>query len=298
MKNLKDLRIFIETSRLGSLSACARQMDLSPAVVSAAIKRLESELNTVLFVRSTRRLRLTVKGEQFLEHCREAVDILETAALQLQDDTHEITGNLSLSASSDLGRNIILPLIDDFMTLHPKVTVQLHLSDSYADLYGQQIEMSLRYGTPKDSTMIAVPIVTDNHPILVASQTYIDRHGKPTTPYELANHNCLCLGHDERILSQWTFENKNEKLEIEVSGNRSSKDGDIVRRWALAGHGIAMKSQLDVAEDLKTGRLQHISFDGWQTPRYPLYLMCPERRLIAPLFNALKEHLIKNLNSV
>lgn len=85
MKNLKDLKIFIETARLGSLSACARHMDLSPAVVSAAIKRLETELDTVLFIRSTRRLRLTNKGEQFLQHCREAVNILETAALELHN---------------------------------------------------------------------------------------------------------------------------------------------------------------------------------------------------------------------
>ena len=296
MKNLQDLKIFIETARLGSLSACARQMDLSPAVVSAAIKRLEAELDTVLFIRSTRRLRLTNKGEQFLQHCRDAVNILETAALELHNDTHEISGNISLSASSDLGRNLILPLIDDFMAIHPKVTVQLHLSDSYADLYGQQIEMSLRYGIPKDSTMIAVPIVTDNYPILVASQSYIKRHGKPKTPQQLAEHNCLCLGHDERILSQWVFENGKQKLEVEVSGNRSSKDGDVVRRWAVAGHGIAMKSHLDVAADIKAGRLQQIEFSGWYTPKYPLYLMCPERRLIDPLFNALKEHLIKNLN--
>ena len=299
MKNLQDLRIFIETARLGSLSACARHLDLSPAVVSAAIKRLEAGVETVLFVRSTRRLRLTSKGEQYLKHCRDAVAILDNAYAGLHDNDAELTGTIRLSASSDLGRNLILPWLDDFIDIHPKVTVQLHMSDSYVDLYGQQIDLALRYGAPKDSSLVALPIVLNNRPILCASKEYLSKIDKgigiPNMPEDLSKHNCLCLGHDEKYLSEWTFEKEGKTKRVAVAGNRRSKDGDVVRRWAVAGKGIALKSQLDIAGDLKAGRLVEVELNGWQVANYPLYLICPERRLIDPLFNAVKEYLIKRV---
>ena len=302
MKNLQDLRIFIETARLGSLSACARYLDLSPAVVSAAVKRLEAEIETVLFVRSTRRLRLTSKGEQYLKHCRDAVAILDNAYAGLHDNDAELTGTIRLSASSDLGRNLVLPWLDDFMQIHPKVTVQLHMSDSYVDLYGQQIDLALRYGAPKDSSLVALPIVLNNRPILCASKAYLDKVdndiGSPRIPEDLTQHNCLCLGHDEKYLSEWTFEKEGKTKRVAVAGNRRSKDGDVVRRWAVAGQGIALKSQLDIAADLKAGRLVEVALDGWQVANYPLYLICPERRLIDPLFNAVKEYLIERVEGV
>ena len=302
MKNLQDLRIFIETARLGSLSACARHLDLSPAVVSAAVKRLEVEIETVLFVRSTRRLRLTSKGEQYLKHCRDAVAILDNAYAGLHDNDAELTGTIRLSASSDLGRNLILPWLDDFIDIHPKVTVQLHMSDSYVDLYGQQIDLALRYGAPKDSSLVALPIVLNNRPILCASKEYLNKIDKdigiPTMPEDLSQHNCLRLGHDEKYLSEWTFEKAGKTKRVAVDGNRRSKDGDVVRRWAVAGKGIALKSQLDIAGDLKAGRLVEVELDGWQVANYPLYLICPERRLIDPLFNTVKEYLIERVEQV
>ena len=302
MKNLQDLRIFIETARLGSLSACARHLDLSPAVVSAAVKRLEAEIETVLFIRSTRRLRLTSKGEQYLTQCKDAMVILDNAYAGLHDNDADLTGTIRLSASSDLGRNLILPWLDDFMDIHPKVTVQLHMSDSYVDLYGQQIDLALRYGAPKDSSLVALPIVLKNRPVLCASPEYLDKldsgMGLPKTPEDLSQHNCLCLGHDEKYLSEWTFEKEGKVKHVAVAGNRRSKDGDVVHRWAVAGRGIALKSKLDIATDLKAGRLVELTVDGWQVANYPLYLICPERRLIDPLFNAVKEYLIERADGV
>lgn len=292
MKNLQDLRIFIETARMGSLSACARYMDLSPAVVSASIKRLESDIDTVLLIRSTRKLRLTSKGEQFLQHCKEAISILDNAYADLHGNDAELTGTIRLSAPSDLGRNWVLPWLDAFMQTHPKVSLQLHVSDGYVDLYTQQIDLALRYGTPKDSSLIALPIALDNRPVLCAAPEYLATFGEPTTPKDLVNHNCLCLGHNDKYFSHWTFERTGKQVSVAVSGNRRSKDGDVVRRWTILGHGVALKSRLDVAADIKAGRLIELALDGWQVAPYPLYLICPERRLIDPLFNAVKEYLI------
>ncbi len=292
MKNLQDLRIFIETARMGSLSACARHMDLSPAVVSASIKRLENDIDTVLFIRSTRKLRLTSKGESFLQHCKDALGILDNAVAELHDNDAELTGTIRLSAPSDLGRNWVLTWLDAFMQTHPKVDLQLHVSDGHVDLYGQQIDLALRYGSPKDSSLIALPIVLDNRPVLCASPEYLTQYGEPKTPKDLTEHNCLCLGHNDKYFSHWTFERENKQFSVAVSGNRRSKDGDIVRLWTILGHGVALKSRLDIVDDLKAGRLIEIEMAGWQVTPYPLYLICPERRLIDPLFNAVKAYLI------
>ena len=298
MKNLQDIRIFIQTARMGSLSACARHMELSPAVVSASIKRLESDIDTVLFIRSTRKLRLTSKGEQFLQHCKDALSILDNAHASLHNNDAELTGTIRLSAPSDLGRNWVLSWLDNFMQAHPKVNLQLHVSDGHVDLYGQQIDLALRYGIPKDSSLVALPIALDNRPVLCAAPKYLAQFGTPKTPKDLTEHNCLCLGHNDKYFSHWTFERAAKQISIAVAGNRRSKDGDVVRRWAILGHGITIKSRLDIANDIKAGRLSEIELDGWQVPPFPLYLICPERRLIDPLFNAVKDYLIQCVQQI
>ena len=114
MKALQDLKIFLLTAQLGSLSACARQMNLTPAATSAAIKRLEAELAVMLFVRSTRRLRLTQEGELFRQHCQEALQILDDGIQTLSQGVELIRGRLQLSTPSDLGRNLLLSWLDEF----------------------------------------------------------------------------------------------------------------------------------------------------------------------------------------
>lgn len=301
MKNLTDYRIFIETARLGSISECARQMDITPATASASIKRLEAELGAVLFIRSTRSLRLSEAGEKFLPLCQEALSLFNEAVASVQNKDGELSGQIRLSSPSDLGRNVLLPILDEFMETHPKVTIRLHLSDSYADLYGQQIDLALRYGTPEDSRLIAMPIVPNNTVVLVASPSYIAKHGIPNSPEDLKNHNCLCLARKDIYHTRWEFtqvqNNKTTRKKIDVTGNRMSKDGDVVRLWAVAGKGIARKSYLDVAQNIRKQELQVIEFagQGWQDEACPLWLLCAERRLISPTVQALKSFLSQKL---
>lgn len=296
---MQDLRIFLETARLGSISACARQMDMTPAAASAAIKRLEAELDTLLFVRSTRSLHLTDKGEQFLPRCREALGMMDDAYASIKEKQAHLSGTLRLSSPSDFGRNVLLPWLDEFMTSHPKVSLRLHLSDSYADLYGQQIDLALRYGEPEDSSLIALPIAPHNRIVACASPEYLNQHKPLSHPNDLAQHNCLCLARKDTFHTRWAFvkKQKNKVLErthVNVSGNRRSKDGDAVRLWAVSGQGVALKSYLDVAQDIQAGKLALIHFnEPWQGEDCPLNLLCSERRLLSPLVQALKSFLIE-----
>lgn len=297
MKNLQDLRIFLETARLGSLSACARQMDITPAVASAAIKRLEAELDALLFIRSTRSLRLTEQGERFLPQCREALALLDDGAAALRQHSQELSGQLRLSAPSDLGRKLLLPWLDTFMDMHPKVRLRLHLSDAPADLYSQSLDLAVRYGIPKDSSLIAIPLAPENQVVLCAAPAYIQQFGVPEMPQDLTRHNCLCLGHNDILHTRWTFVQGNQSMYVDVTGNRDSKDGDVIRLWALAGKGIARKSRLDVAPELRSGALVELDV-GWQSENYPLNLICAERRLMNATVQALREHLTDRVQSV
>lgn len=289
MTSLKDLKIFSTVCRLGSLSACARELDLSRAVVSASLKRLESELDTLLLVRSTRSLRLTSSGKLFLEKCRGALELLDEAYAEIHHERADYRGAIRLSAPSDLGRNVVLPWLDEFLSDHPNLELTLELSDSLSDLYSYPVDLALRYGEPRDSNLIALPISLENRALACCAPEYLKRRGKPTAPRELKEHNCLCQGLNETYQDRWPLPGTGQQL-FEVHGNRRCKDGDVTRRWAVEGKGIAFKSLLDVADDLLEGRLVELDL-GWESQAFPLYLLCAERRLLSPMVNALAVHL-------
>ncbi|WP_139291823.1 LysR family transcriptional regulator, partial [Pseudomonas aeruginosa] len=158
MLRYDDLQVFVHTSDSGSLSAAARQLEISPAVASAALKRLESELEVRLFARSTRSLRLTPEGDAFLLHARASLRSLEEGRRLLQGGKDQIAGVLQLSAPSDFGRNLLLPWLDEFQARYPQLSLRLLLGDRVTDLYRQPVDVAIRYGAPADSSLVALPL--------------------------------------------------------------------------------------------------------------------------------------------
>ncbi|QEL54660.1 LysR family transcriptional regulator [Chromobacterium paludis] len=290
MIRLDDLQVFIRAADLGSLSAAARLLDLSPAVASAALKRLEAEVGAQLLARSTRSLRLTLAGERYLEHARAALDALAAGGRALAQDRQALAGSLSLSMPSDLGRNVLRPWVDDFLARHPGLSLQLRVSDRVADLYRQPVDVALRYGVPEDSSLVALPLAPDNKRVLCASPDYLARHGAPDAPPALRERECLRLVLGEAVHERWSFERGGERQTVAVSGRWMSDDGEIVRRWAGEGRGIAYKSGLDVLADLRAGRLLPL-LEGYETEAAPLYLVTPHRLMLSPAVTALREHL-------
>ncbi|MGP6219051.1 LysR family transcriptional regulator, partial [Pseudomonas paraeruginosa] len=173
MLRYDDLQVFVHTSDSGSLSAAARQLDISPAVASAALKRLESELEVRLFARSTRSLRLTPEGDAFLLHARASLRSLEEGRRLLQGGKDQIAGVLQLSAPSDFGRNLLLPWLDEFQARYPRLSLRLLLGDRVADLYRQPVDVAIRYGAPADSSLVALPLAADNRRVLCAAPAYL-----------------------------------------------------------------------------------------------------------------------------
>lgn len=296
MIRLDDLQIFASAADHGSLSAAARQLDLTPAVASAGLKRLETELGTRLLARSTRSLRLTPDGERYLHYARTVLEQIDAGRHALARTRKTIGGTVALTVPSDLGRHVLCRWLDDFQTQHPEVSLQIRIGDQVADMFRAPIQLAIRYGVPEDSSLVALPLATDNRRVLCAAPAYFARYGHPATPAELRSHNCLRFALSDSLHDRWTFFEGDRPQVVAVTGNRSSNDGELVHRWALEGHGLAYKSRLDVLGDLRAGRLQ-TALDTYRGEPAPLHLVSPHRSMLSPTVQALREALQQQMDS-
>ncbi|MEF8754241.1 MAG: LysR family transcriptional regulator [Accumulibacter sp.] len=290
IRNLQDLRVFVLAADSGSLSTAAHMLDLSPAVASASLKRLESDLGSVLLVRSTRSLRLSPEGERLLPAARCALAGLSDALDDIAQARSSLREELRIAMPSDLGRNHLLAWFDSFLLQHPDVTLRTHVSDRPADLYQQPVDVAIRYTDMADSGLVALPILSGNRRILCAAPTYLARHGVPAVPVDLSRHNCLRFRLGNAVHEHWRFSLEGQEIVVTVNGNRIADDGDAVHRWALAGHGIAYKSALDVGKSIAAGLLVPLCTE-WTTEAAPLSLVCADRRQLSPLVVLLRDHL-------
>ena len=290
MLRFDDLQLFVRAADLGSLSAAARVMDMSPAVASASLKRIEAQLGARLLARSTRSLRLTAEGQGFLDYARASLSSLDEGRRLLARGQEQVSGVLQLSAPSDFGRNLLLPWLDEFQREHPQLTVRLLLGDRIADLFRQPVDIALRYGEPEDSSLVALPVARENRRVLCASPAYLARKGEPRQLEHLLQHNCLLFMLGSRIHDHWQFHDGKRELGLTVSGDRFSDDADVVRLWAVAGAGIAYKSWLDVAGDVQAGRLK-VLLPELECERAPLNMLCAHRAQLSKPVNLLRDML-------
>lgn len=286
---INDLMLFVRVADCGSITAAATELELSPAAASAALKRLEKQLDTSLFIRSTRRLRLTDTGERYLIHCRRALADLSLGQQAIDDVKEKISGVVSLAVPSDTGRSILLPWLDDFMDEYPQLKFRLHIGDTLSDFYHDKIDVALRIGTPKDSSLVAFQIAKVKR-LLCASPEYIAKHGAITSIEQLSDHNCLFFMLDERTHDQWRFTKNGREFKVRVTGNRTCNDAEVARRWAVAGKGLVYKSALDLGEDILRGRLVPMLKD-FEGESADLYLVCPGREHVTPVILLLRDML-------
>ena len=294
MDRLSPLQLFLAAAEAGSFSAAARRLDLGPVQASATIARLEQELGVRLFERSTRRLRLTEAGEQWLPHARQTLAAWEDGQAALRDAAGEdqpLQGRLRISLPSDLGRQHLWRWIEDFAAgeAGSGLKLELRISDRVTDLVQEPVDFAVRYGEPPDSTLVALPLAPGNHRVLCASPAYIARHGQPSTPADLRGHDCLRWMLGDSLHGRWRFMARDGSQgwqALEVSGSHVADDGGLVREWAVAGLGIAYKSGLDVADDLAAGHLVAL-LPGYLGEPAPLHWMAVGRHRLTPALRRL-----------
>ncbi len=292
MKALNDLNIFVETARQGSFSKSAHLLDMTPAAISASVKRLEMQIGFPLFVRSTRSLRLTDEGSIFLDRTSRALAMIQDGLDHITQARGELAGKLHLSAPSDFGRNLLLDWVDQFTLMHPEVSVKIELSDSFVDMYARPIDIAIRYGEPADSNLVAIPLCKENFRVVCATPDYLIDHAGLNSPGDLQTKNCLCYMLSDSIYNKWSFTKEGMTEIVMVHGNPSANDGDLIRKLALKSKGFVYKSLMDVSQDILEERLVRVLPD-WDGERAPLYMICPDRRLFSPVIRKFQEFLRK-----
>lgn len=290
--NLDQLRLFQRIVELGSLAAAARDIGLANTTVSERLVALEREMGTTLLNRSTRSISLTDAGRTLFEGLGPLLESADSLVGRVRHGAQRLSGPVRVSAPNDLGRQWAGSVIDRFQTQYPDVSVELHLSDGYVDIIGAGIDIALRYGNQPDRTLRARTLGTVQR-IACASPAYLAEHGTPQSHEDLTNHRCLLMRFGQILDSQWHFDLAEDKRTIIVKGYRVSNDGHIVRHWCVEGHGIALKSSLDVRGDLAAGRLVPLFTEG-QRSSYPLQMIFPPARAQPQRVKALADMLAKS----
>ena len=257
------------------------------STASAALKRVESALGVELFIRTTRHLRLSSAGEKYIPQCEQALLMLDQARQNMKDDLDIVDGELRIALSSDLGRNLVTPWLDEFMETYPNVSLKLNISDSNIDFYRDSVDIALRYGSPSDANLYGFKICSVPG-LLCATQEYLDKNGTPKHPHDLPSHNGLFYQLYDIIHDVWEFSHRGTDYKIKMSGNRATNDGDLVRRWCVAAKGLAVKSCLDMSEDLLAGNVVSV-MPEFKPRSTELWLICPSRQSITPAVRLLRD---------
>jgi DNA-binding transcriptional LysR family regulator len=297
VESLADIRLFVEAASLGGLSVAGRKLGLSPATASARLVRLEARLNTRLFERTTRKLRLTEEGRTYLEHCQQALQALDDGHAALQAGRKVVRGKVRISATSDFGRHVLKAWLDAFNERYPEVVFSMVLSDSLSDLLQDDIDLAIRFGVLPDSSFVAKPLAP-NRRVLCASPAYLASRGVPQHPRDLETFDFIVLGTGTSSLTEWRFArgHETETFTVPLAAARETNDGALAREWAVDGHGLVMKSIWDIGADLKAGRLV-IVLPEWRTPHAPVHALYPRSHYMAPRVRVLLDFLAERFST-
>jgi DNA-binding transcriptional LysR family regulator len=279
MDRVGDLILFLRVLDQGSISAAARSLDLSVAVASQRLKRLEHDLGVRLLHRTTRRLHPTPEGIALAEQGRALVEDLEALTSGLRQGATDVVGTLRLTASASFGRQYVSPLLPAFMARYPRVRLSVNLTDQMVDMVSAGFDLAIRIGALDDSQLVARKLAV-NRRVLCASPDYLRRFGTPRTPDDLAKHECVVLAGSQGRQDMWRLHDAEGKLHtVRVSGRLESTLGELLRDAALAGLGIAQHSTWHVWDDLRSGRLKVVLPD-YSIADTGIYAVMPQRRLV------------------
>lgn len=254
---LDGIDVFVKVVQAGGFSAAARQLGMPATTVSAKIARLEERLGTTLLRRTTRRMSVTPAGEAYFAHCVEAIRALEAGEEHLSAATSEPSGLLKLTAPPDLAQVLLAPLVQRYAAAHPKVSVEMVVTNTPLDLVAEGVDLAVRASPMRDSTLTSRRFV--GAPLsLWASKGYLDRHGRPKSPKDLGRHELL--RHPKVPLVQLVSGKRSFILPTE--SRIRADDMQTLRALATGGAGIAL---LPDFADLVGGNTLERVLPGYRT---------------------------------
>ncbi|KQZ77171.1 LysR family transcriptional regulator [Sphingopyxis sp. Root214] len=254
----RAMEVFTVAVAEGSFSAAGRCLGLTPSAVSRTIDRIEARLGVRLLLRSTRALALTAEGEAYLRAARRILADLDDAEQAIADQGAP-RGRLRVSAAQAHGRLSIVPLLGDFVRLHPHILVDISLADRLVDLATGQADVAIRFGPLADSLLTARKL-GESRRVIIASPAYLAAHGTPLVPEDLHGHNCLNFNF-RRAEPTWPFRDGDREFALSVQGNIEANNGETLGQLAAAGVGIARVGAFSIADQIASGALVPILED-------------------------------------
>ena len=285
MDKLKAMETLVAVATRGSLTAAARAEGVAPAIIGRRLDALEERLGVKLMVRTTRRITLTHEGSAYLEDCQRLLAEIANAEASVSAGSVKAKGHLRVTAPAGFGRRHVAPLVPRFRELHPEVTISLNLSDRVVDLAAEGYDCAVRVGDLPDSSLVSLRLA-DNRRLCVATPRYLQQHGRPRQPQDLARFDCLTLSSDASQTRGWAFQlpgsagRPGELIHLRPGGPLDCSDGQVLYEWCLAGYGIAWRSTWEVESDIAAGRLETVLDDFAAAPN-GIYAVFPQRKHLA-----------------
>jgi len=293
---LDDLGLFLRVAQTQSLSEAARQLNQTPSAVSARLKRIEEELGVRLVERTTRSLRLTPEGERFMLTCDTMTSTWTRGQSMLRQDSQAVEGRIQIAAPTDTSAQFLSDWIGDYVAAHPLLAVTLRVGDRMHDLPREAVDIAVRYGELSDSSMISRTLVHARR-YVVASPKYLERSAQLLCPADLVNHRCLAWLTRDQAKVQWTFTSPSGATETVTVKPALCGDSLLVRQWAVRGDGVAYKANVDVAGDIRAGRLVRLLTE-YEGEAVPISAVMPSGRFVPTRVRAMVDHLASRFASI
>ncbi|MEM8952100.1 MAG: LysR family transcriptional regulator [Pseudomonadota bacterium] len=294
MNTLEAMNLLIEAVDGGSFSAAGRELGMAPSSVARGIASLEDDLGIRLLNRTTRSLSLTEAGGLYLERARRILAEVEEARLSVTQLEADPRGTLRLNLPTAFGRAHVVPMLPGFLSQYPDLSLDLSLTDAFVDLVEEGIDLAIRIGELKDSSLVARKLAP-NIRVLCASPAYFKKAGRPSTPADLRDHNCLIYkrGNDRVV---WHFRGPDGDIEdVDASGDFQSNNTEALVSMVHAGQGLAIMPTWLVGSDIAEGRLQTVFDDYTVSPTAldtGIYAIFPYNRHLSPKVRACVDALV------
>jgi DNA-binding transcriptional LysR family regulator len=287
---LQEITVFARIVGAGSLSAAARDLGMSPAVVSRRLAALEARLGVRLLNRTTRSLHLTDEGAAYYETCNRVLADIQEADAAVSAGRAEPRGVLRVALPAAFGHQHVAPLVPKFAERYPEVQLALSLSDRTVNLVEEGFDLAVRIADLADSSLAARKLAP-NRRVVCASPAYLARHGEPRTPEDLLKHNCLATD----FTMNWDFRGPDGRPgTVRVSGRYACDNWEVLREWAVAGLGVALKSTWDVRRHLEDGSLVSLLPGYTFASDVAIYAVYPHRRHLPAKTRAFIEFLAES----
>lgn len=293
--DISDLRLFVRMASAGSLSETARRLNSSLPAMSRRLAALENRLGARLIDRSSRRFVLTEEGALLYERSLRILDDIDEVEAEISTRRGSPQGHVRVGAPLEIGRRRIAPIIGEFCRSYPDVTVELVLDDLPADVVGNDLDLALHVNQPADGEVVT-RLLLESRRVVCAAPSYLDKHGRPARPADLAEHDCIRLVRRFQVYDRWTFVEQGQPIEVRVRGSLSSSSSEVMHDWMLAGHGIGLKALWDIEDDLAEGRLVEVLAPFASNP-INLYVLYPTRSHVPPRVRVFIDFVVQALKS-